>query len=149
MRFNTKVRYGLRTMIELALINENIGTLQKNIAKNQEISDKYLDHIIASLKVSGLIKNVKGKKSGYKLTKRSEEINVFEIFSAFESNLLGPDCIESDMACQRSEKCAAKVFWSNFNTAMIDFLKSVSLRDLAYQQINIIENKNVEKMFYI
>lgn len=98
MRFNTKVRYGIRTMIEVASISD-IGILQKNISKNQEISEKYLDHIVSSLKVAGLLKNVKGKKSGYKLSKKAEEIKVYDIFLAFESNLLGPNCIESDNAC--------------------------------------------------
>ncbi len=50
-------------MIEIALQEENKGIFQKDIAKNQEISEKYLDHIIASLKASGLIKNVCGKKA--------------------------------------------------------------------------------------
>lgn len=63
LKLNTKIRYGLWAMIEIALQEENKGIFQKDIAKNQEISEKYLDHIIASLKASGLIKNVCGKKA--------------------------------------------------------------------------------------
>lgn len=66
MKVNTKIRYGLRAMLELGL-NENkknyTGLLQKDIAENQKLSVKYLDPIINSLKAKGLIKNAVGKKA--------------------------------------------------------------------------------------
>jgi len=53
MKINTKVKYGMRTMVELALEKNREGIFQKEISKNQDISIKYLDQIIASLKASG------------------------------------------------------------------------------------------------
>jgi len=80
MKINTKIRYGLRTMIEIALNENQSGVLQKDIAKNQQLSEKYLDQIIASLKVSGLIVNAGGKKSGYILNKPLSEIKIYDIY---------------------------------------------------------------------
>lgn len=74
MIINAKTRYGLRTRIEIALQKTNHGILQKDIAKNHEISGKYPDHITAAQKVAGLIKNVASKKSGYMLVKPASEI---------------------------------------------------------------------------
>jgi len=82
MKLNTKVRYGLRAMIEIAA-HPN-GILQKEISVNQSISTKYLDQIIASLKAAGLVIRVSGKSSGYKLTRNQEEISVYDIYKAFE-----------------------------------------------------------------
>ena len=77
MKFNTKTRYGLRTMLELALNAEREeGTFQKEIAENQDVSVKYLDHIIADLKSAGLIVNTGGKKSGDRLNRPPEEISL-------------------------------------------------------------------------
>ncbi len=57
-------------MLELTLnADREEGTLQKEIAENQEVSVKYLDHIIADLKAAGLVVNVGGKKSGYRSEK--------------------------------------------------------------------------------
>ncbi|HBK42488.1 MAG TPA: Rrf2 family transcriptional regulator, partial [Porphyromonadaceae bacterium] len=64
MKINSKIRYGLRTMIEIACCKEPTGILQKDIAKNQNISVKYLDYIISALKLKGLISNTKGRGSG-------------------------------------------------------------------------------------
>ncbi|HRS19749.1 MAG TPA: Rrf2 family transcriptional regulator, partial [Bacteroidales bacterium] len=67
MKLNTKTRYGLRAIIEIAMNSSEHGVLQKDIAKTQNISNKYLDQIIAELKSADLIVNTGGKKSGYRL----------------------------------------------------------------------------------
>ena len=48
-------------MIEIAQNDSDNGIYQKDIAVNQQISNKYLDHIIHALKVSELIFK-KGKR---------------------------------------------------------------------------------------
>lgn len=110
MRINTKIRYGLRTIIEIANSPNNHGILQKDIAKNQNISLKYLDSIILALKVKGLIENVKGKGSGYILSKSPEEINMWDIYSAFEP-LIFVDCINNNNFCERIAECSANDYW--------------------------------------
>ena len=98
MKFNTKTRYGLRTMLELSLNAEREeGTLQKEIAENQDVSIKYLDHIIADLKAAGLIVNVGGKKSGYRLNKPAEDITIYDIYVAFENELVIIDCLHNNV----------------------------------------------------
>ena len=83
MKINTKIRYGLRTMIEIAGCLDPEGILQKDIAKNQNISVKYLDYIISALKLKGLIMNVRGRGSGYRLARPIDEITMLYIYSAF------------------------------------------------------------------
>ena len=97
MKFNTKTRYGLRVILELAL-NADMegGTFQKDIAKNQDVSVKYLDHIISSLKKAELVSNVGGKKSGYELTRSANDINIYDVYAAFEDDLAIIDCLVID-----------------------------------------------------
>ncbi|RPJ74506.1 MAG: Rrf2 family transcriptional regulator, partial [Alphaproteobacteria bacterium] len=93
MQFNTKIHYGIRAMIEIALASKVKGIYQKDIAKNQEISNKYLDQIIAALKAKGLIRNLKGKKSGYILNHEPSSITIYDIYKAFEPEILLLDCL--------------------------------------------------------
>ena len=60
MKIGTRTRYGLRTMLEIALSESTKGVFQKEIAANQSLSNKYLDHSKHSLKTAALICNVKG-----------------------------------------------------------------------------------------
>ncbi len=149
MKFNTKTRYGLRTMIELALANSEKGILQKHIARNQDISEKYLDHIISALKVSGLIKNVKGKKSGYKLVMDSREISVHDIFNAFEPDFAALECVIDRESCGRNNICSARFFWLNMRNTIIDYLKSVTLDELAQKEIYLRKNNSSANMYHI
>lgn len=139
MQINTKIRYGLRTMIELGLDKKKEGVFQKDIAKNQALSEKYLDSIIASLKTSGLIRNTSGKKSGYVLSRPAGKISVYDIYRAFEQPMLIP-CICDDGFCDRTKKCAAKKYWNDLNDSMIRHLKKETLASLVKETAKMSDN---------
>ncbi len=130
MKFNTKVRYGIRAMLEISLSDQETGIHQKDIAKNQEISFKYLDPIIASLKSADLITNVSGKKSGYKLARKAEEINMLHIYEAFDSRLQVNVCLSEEFDCNRRNICSVKDFWGDLNSLIIEHFESTSLADI-------------------
>ena len=118
-------------MLELALqTDRNSGILQKEIAENQLIPVKYLDHIIAELKVAGLIANVGGKKSGYKLNKPAEEISIFDIYLAFEDDLTIIDCLLTDGHCPRKKVCVLKDYWYGLNQTIRTSMELQNLKDL-------------------
>lgn len=146
MKVNTKTRYGLRTMIEIALQEDNRGILQKNIAKSQGISEKYLDHIIAALKAADLITNVAGKKSGYKLTKPANEITPYDIYRAFNNEVGLVDCLEQSKRCSKEEFCAANVFWAELNAYIVEKMNSTTLKELTDRQQYL--NNKYEPLLY-
>lgn len=123
-------------MIEIARHNSENGILQKDIAVNQEISNKYLDHIIHALKVSKLIfKN--GKRGGYVLSRKPEQITIYDINNAFEPGICVIECLNTNVHCAREDGCAARDFWNNLNNLIIDYFKGVTLKDLVENRIAI------------
>lgn len=137
MKFNTKTRYGLRTMLELSLnADREEGTLQKEISENQDVSVKYLDHIIADLKAAGLIVNVGGKKSGYRLNKPAEEITIYDVYLSFEGQLAIIDCLQVDGACPKKKTCVLKDYWCDLNQSIKTSMESQNLKDLAEKHKN-------------
>jgi len=139
MQFSTKTRYGIRAMIEIALEGGLEGVFQKDIAENQNISVKYLDHIIAALKVAGLIVPFKGRKSGYKLTRSSELISMYDIHLAFEADICIIDCLRDGADCDRRKECAVIDFWDGLNIQIKDYLKSVNLAQLVSKKISLMD----------
>jgi len=129
MKVNTKIRYGLRTVIEIAKSTDPGGVLQKDIAENQQISIKYLDSIISSLKVKGIIANVKGKGQGYRLTRPAEEITVWDIYTAFEPITM-VDCIENESFCDKSSKCCSRDYWIELREDYSNLLKAKTLAQI-------------------
>jgi len=130
LKFNTKTRYGVRTILEIALHQSEGSVFQKDIAKNQEISVRYLDNIIAALKTAGLISTVRGKKSGYILTRKPEEISLYDIHTAFEPGINIVDCLAVNRECEKELSCASKFFWDELNETIVNYLKNKTIADL-------------------
>lgn len=115
-------------MIEIASSTEPKGMLQKEIAKNQNISLKYLDPIILALKMKGLIVNSKGRGSGYRLTRPADEITMLDIYTAFDKITI-IECINNLDYCDRSmHDCKGRNFWNEFQ---VDFEAILANKNLA------------------
>lgn len=121
-------------MVDIAQFSNEEGVLQKDIAERQGISLKYLDHIITALKVSRLIQNTKGKKSGYILTRPAAEISILDIHNAFEPGISVVDCMESGFECDKSGFCSSQTFWCKLNRDVNDHFKNTSLQDMVDMQ---------------
>lgn len=134
MKVNTKIRYGLRTIIEIATCQEPNGILQKDIANRQDLSVKYLDTIIISLKLKGLIANSRGKGSGYKLARPVEEITMLDIYTAFEP-VTFVDCINNISFCDRADICTTRNFWCMLRNETEELLRSKKLSQIVGEYI--------------
>lgn len=150
MRFNTKVRYGLRVMIDIALNNgtENKGVFQKDIALRQKISFKYLDHIMNSLKVAKLLVRP-SLKSGYFLARPANEISLLDIERAFSANDDLQECLSNPSFCQQSSCCKARKVWLNLNGKILDFMESTKLSDIIQSEeynCNTIESDDSQSI---
>jgi Rrf2 family protein len=136
MQINSKVRYGLRTMIEIAIEDEK-GIFQKEIAVRQDLPNKYLDHIVAALKAENLIVKATDKRKGYVLTRPDEEISIYDIYLAFQPDLRLAPCQPDIENCERSHFCSAVNFWSGLNDHIRAYFKNTTLKELADAQLEI------------
>ncbi|MFO7721793.1 MAG: Rrf2 family transcriptional regulator [Bacteroidales bacterium] len=134
MKINTKTRYGVRAMIEIAAHTPTGGVYQKDIAAKQDISNKYLDHIIHALKVAGLIRK-NGHRGGYVLTRPAGEISIYDINNAFEHGICVIDCLNCLVQCEKELECSARDFWQNLNNVIINHYKSTTLEDFLAEKI--------------
>ena len=141
MKVNTKTRYGIRAMVEIAKHHDSGGIFQKDIAEKQDISNKYLDHIMQGLKVAGLIRKV-SKRGGYMLTKAASTITIFDINNAFEPDICIIECLENGITCNRDGYCESKGFWSQLNQIIRSHYKSVTLEDLVQERISLDDDNS-------
>lgn len=121
-------------MLEIGLHYEKGGVLQKDIAANQEISYRTLDHLIHALKTADLITNAQGKSTGYTLTRPPAQITMLDIQKAIEPVICIVDCLSVHFLCDRSEDCTAKGFWGELNNQIINYFKGVTLQDMVLDQ---------------
>ena len=130
MIVTTKVRYGLRTLIEIASVPNNIGITQKDIACNQNLSVKYLDHIIKVLMTAQLITHLNGRKGGYSLALLPEKITIYMVYRAFETELCLVDCLHNNTCIRQIEACKSQSIWKEFNRQIVNFMENITIKDL-------------------
>ena len=76
MKISTKGRYALRLMLDLAIYNTGEPISLKDVARRQQISEKYLEQIISMLNRAGFVRSVRGAQGGYMLKKAPAEYTV-------------------------------------------------------------------------
>ena len=146
MKISTKGRYGLRAMMDLATHGSGHSPVYlSDIAKRQEISDKYLEHIFAALHKAGLVKSLRGRKGGYLLNKMPGDITLDQILAALEGPCQLVDCVSDTRACARTETCATRELWTLLGTRIEETLKGFTLASLAERQK---EKINQEPIMY-
>ena len=130
MKLSTRTRYGIRAVLDLAE-SYGQGPLQlKVIAKHQNISVKYLEQIIATLKSGNFIRSIRGPRGGYILAKAPNQIKLSEVFDCLEGPVTIVECVEDEDYCARAIDCVAKQLWTQVHKAVRNVLDSVTLKDL-------------------
>ena len=123
-------------MIELAS-NFNDGPIPlKDIARRQNVSKGYLEHIIPLLWSAGLVKSVRGPGGGYILSREPDSITLLEILSALEGSLDPVDCISDPAICTRTGICASRDVWIDLKEIITARLKKILLSELVIKQEN-------------
>lgn len=130
MKISTKGRYALRVMIDLALNGDENFISLKDIAIRQEISNKYLEQIIAMLNKAGYLKTARGNNGGYKLAKKPNEYIIGDILRATEGDLTPIYCLTGEGECKRKENCKTFSFWKGLDDVINEYVNSRTLEDL-------------------
>lgn len=134
MKLSTKGRYGTRAMLDVALHADDGLVHLKDVARRQEISKKYLEHLVARLEADGLLRTVRGAGGGVALARPASEVTVLDILCTLEGSLAPVECVDRPEVCSRSVNCGARDLWTELGGAMTGFLGSVTLEDLCERQ---------------
>lgn len=130
MKISTKGRYALRVMIDLAINSNGNYISLKDIAARQEISNKYLEQIIAMLNKAGYLETARGNSGGYRLAKQAKEYRVGDILRATEGDLTPIYCLTEEGECSRKEDCKTHSFWKGLDKVINEYVDSKTLEDL-------------------
>ena len=129
MKISTKGRYALTVMIHLGrAYNEDKYLSLSEISERENISLKYLEKIMISLKKGNFFDVQKGKDGGYKLKMVPKEITIGSIIRAAEEELDVVDCVK-DNGCPNKEKCNTYPLWKGLSDEINQYLDSKKLSE--------------------
>ena len=131
MKISTKGRYALRLMLDLATYNTGEPVSLKDIAKRQEISEKYMEQIISMLNRAGYVRSIRGAQGGYILNGEPKDYTVGKILRVTEGDLAPVECLGADAPkCDRRDACVTVKVWEKIAEAVNGVVDGITLADL-------------------
>ena len=130
MMISTRGRYALRVMLDLAQDESGMYVPLDDIARREGMSEKYLESIIVVLSRAGLVKALRGKGGGYRLTRKPEEYPIGEILNLTEKTLAPVTCLEADTPCPQAADCPTLPLWQGLDRVIEEYLMGKTLADL-------------------
>ena len=153
MRLSKRGEYGLRAMIALAEPAEKSSSPQmmqiKDISQREQISPKFLEQILLTLKNTGLLHSKIGVGGGYYLAKPANEITLGQIFRTLDGPVAPIKCV-SQMAyepcgCPDEETCGLRLAMGDVRNAIVDILDHTSLADVTKRQSAVRKKLGAKK----
>lgn len=127
MKISTKGRYALMLMLDLATYNTGEPVRLKDVAKRQQISEKYLEQIISVLNKAGFVKSIRGPQGGYMLRNTPEQYTVGMILRQTEGSL-APVNYDDTESLER-ESVTVRI-WEQLSEAINNIVDNITLKDL-------------------
>jgi Rrf2 family protein len=131
VRISAKADYAVRAAIELAAAGGDAPTKGEAIAGAQAIPPKFLENILADLRLAGLVTSRRGADGGYRLARPASEITVADVIRAVEGPLASvrgerPEDVEYAGRAEPLQRV-----WIAVRASLRGVVETVTLADLA------------------
>ena len=131
MELNTKGRYAVMAMADLAKFGGTEAVPLSAVAERQQISLAYLEQLFVKLRRAGLVDSARGRSGGYRLAKPATLITVAEVMRAVEEGLRMTRCGgEEAVPCMAGKRCLTHGLWDALSDRIGSFLEGVSLQEV-------------------
>ena len=138
MKISTRGRYAIRVMLDLAEHNNGEYIPLMDIAKRQEISEKYLISIVSVLSKQKFVKALRSKEGGYRLAKTPAEYTIGSILRITEGSMAPVACLDDHPnQCERASSCKTLQMWENFYNLINEYFDGITLEDLLEQKPDV------------
>lgn len=145
MELSCKSEYALLALLELTAHYAEGEPLQiRQIAAEQNIPDRYLEQLLATLRRSGLVRSQRGARGGYLLSREPWKITLLEIVNCIE----GTDKKSSETGRETAsvEGMVIREIWQEAGQAADAILQKYTLQDLAEKRNT---KRQIDIMYYI
>lgn len=129
-----KTRYALKALIYLAQASPDEPQSANDIATATNVSRKFLESILVSLKVIGVVVSTRGHRGGYTLARPASQISFAEIIRSVEGPLALAPCASRTAYrrcddCTDEDACRLRRVLINARNKLADLLEGTTLAD--------------------
>lgn len=129
-----KTKYGLKALSYLAKQETNDPVQISVISESENISQKFLETILLSLRKAGFLGSKKGKGGGYYLVKDLKEISIASVYRVLEGPIAMVSCVSLNFYkkcsdCPSEETCNVHLLMVKVRDNTLSILENTSLYD--------------------
>ena len=130
-----KTKYGIKALTFLGKQKDNTPVAIASISKSENISLKFLESILLTLRKNGILGSKKGKGGGYYLLKSPSEIPMTAIMRILEGPISMVPCVSLNFYekcddCPDENACAVHNLMMQVRDNTLDVFRNTSLADL-------------------
>ena len=134
MRLTYKGDYSIKIILELAMHHgKGVMTIQE-LSKKGDVPIKFLEQVLLDLKRGGFVESKRGKKGGYELAKRPDQIKLGEIVRYIDGPTEPIACVSDRYkGCKEADRCVLRNIWQRVDGAISGIIDNITFEDLAQQ----------------
>ncbi len=130
-----KTKYGLKALTYLAAQKGNKPVQISEIARHENISQKFLESILLSLRKTGVLGSKKGKGGGYYLIRDPEEVLMTDVMRILEGPIAMVPCVSLNFYekcddCPDEVGCSVHRLMLKVRDSALDVYRNTTLADL-------------------
>ncbi len=133
MKLNTKGRYAVTAMFDVAIHQHQGPVSLSDISQRQGISLSYLEQLFSRIRRAGLVKSTRGPGGGYHLASSASEIAIADIITAVDESVDATRCGGGE-GCDNHERCLTHDLWEGLSDQIHVFLSGITLEDAISKQ---------------
>jgi Rrf2 family protein len=131
MEISRRTDYGVRVILDLAMLEQGERAATQEIADRQNIPAPFLAKIISQLSLSGLVSTYRGSGGGVSLARPASEISLLHVIEALEGPVRLNRCAIEPSACPRDSHCPVHHVWAQAQTDLTGLLRNTTFDKLA------------------
>ena len=130
-----KTKYGLKALTFLASQKKQAPVQIAEVAKQENISQKFLESILLSLRKTGFLGSKKGKGGGYYLIKDPQEVLMTDVMRILEGPISMVPCVSLNFYekcddCPDEKSCSVNKLMLKVRDANLAVYRNTTLADL-------------------
>lgn len=140
MKMSTRGRFGLRSLLHLAIMQGNGPVSVSEIASDMDVSSDYLMQLFVKLRREGLLESVRGPHGGFKFARPINDITIGDIIRSVEGSVSPIHCVverpggvvekANNALCKKATTCVSRFAWVNITKKLVELFDSMTLADV-------------------
>ncbi len=130
MKITRACDYAMRALIYMAGKPAGTVFMRSDLSRLSDVPDSFLGKIMQGLVKANILVSERGKKGGFRLEKKPEEISMYDVITAVEGDLQITDCLSNTDFCKQTTGCNLHRTWHTIQDSLAAQLKQTTLKGL-------------------